>query len=134
MTSTIDRYTCLKTLGRGLSATVKLASDPTGQKFALKIFDMRDAKHSELLLDTLRQEVAAYEKLEHKNIVQLIHFCEDSVERREFDGREKRVAYMVLEYVESRELFEFCTHGAIKHSVCRALFLQMLQAVHFVHE
>jgi hypothetical protein len=36
----VREYTLEKTLGSGFSAKVKLASDPQGNQYALKIFDL----------------------------------------------------------------------------------------------
>ena len=38
--ATLDQYTIIKTLGSGVSAKVKLAEDPQGNRYALKIFKL----------------------------------------------------------------------------------------------
>ena len=57
MPSTIDNFTCIKTLGSGISAKVKLATLPDGNRVALKIFDKTNPKNSQKAMETLKQEV-----------------------------------------------------------------------------
>jgi serine/threonine protein kinase len=65
MPSTIDQYTCIKTLGSGISAVVKLATDPQGQYVALKIFSKSNPQNTAQALKTLQDEVSAYMTLKH---------------------------------------------------------------------
>ena len=44
--ATIDQYTLEKTLGSGFSAKVKLASDPQGNQYALKIFNLNNPQNT----------------------------------------------------------------------------------------
>ena len=46
MPSTLDNFTCIKTLGSGISAKVKLATSADGTRVALKIFDKTNPKNS----------------------------------------------------------------------------------------
>ena len=49
------------------------------------------------------------------------------------NGRQVSVAYMVLEFVQGGELFDFVSLGAVSEPVCRYYFKQMLQVMHYVH-
>lgn len=60
MPSTLDQYTLVKTLGSGISATVKLATDASGKRFALKIFDKSNLNNSDKAMETLKKEVEIY--------------------------------------------------------------------------
>jgi len=53
MPAKIDNYTCSRTLGSGISAKVKLATTPEGQKVALKVFDKTNPTNSAQALITL---------------------------------------------------------------------------------
>ena len=46
MPSRIDQYTCVKTLGAGISAKVKLATTPDNRRVALKVFDKTNANNT----------------------------------------------------------------------------------------
>jgi len=47
MPATIDNYTCIETLGSGISAKVKLATAPDGSRVAIKVFDKTNPANSE---------------------------------------------------------------------------------------
>jgi serine/threonine protein kinase len=65
MPSKIDQYTCIKTLGSGISAKVKLATDPQGQYVALKVFNKSNPQNTVQAMKTLQDEVNAYMTLKH---------------------------------------------------------------------
>lgn len=69
MPSQIDEYTCHQTLGSGISAKVKLAINPQGHRFAIKIFDKANPQNSAQSLKTLKQEVEVYKNLKHPYMV-----------------------------------------------------------------
>lgn len=47
MPSTIDSYTCIETLGSGISAKVKLATAADGTRVAIKVFDKTNPANTE---------------------------------------------------------------------------------------
>ena len=54
MPSKIDNYyTCIRTLGSGMSAKVKLATSPDGNQVALKVFDKTNPYNSKAAIETL---------------------------------------------------------------------------------
>jgi len=122
----------VKTLGSGVSAKVKLAQTDKGEFCALKIFAKDNPVNTEQAMKTLQDEVSAYRTLKHKNIVNLFDFKEDATWIHG-DGRTEQVAYMVLEFVNGGELFDFVALAPFKESICRFYFKQMLQAIHHAH-
>ena len=77
--ATIDEYTLEKTLGSGFSAKVKLASDPQGNQYALKIFDLTNPQNNSKAIELLKKEVDSTQKLDHHNIVKYYAFKENSI-------------------------------------------------------
>ena len=57
MSSRIDRYTLGKTMGMGFSAKVKAAYDDQGNKFAIKLIDMRKIQQKEAFVAQLLEEI-----------------------------------------------------------------------------
>jgi serine/threonine protein kinase len=49
------------------------------------------------------------------------------------DGSKMDIAYMVLEYIPRAEVFYYLAGNFFNDDVCRHLFLQMLDAVEFLH-
>jgi len=134
MPSNIDHFECVKTLGSGISAKVKLAKDKNNndQLVALKVFDKSNTINNTQAMKTLKEEVAAYSSLSHSNMVSLISFKEDAIWKKS-DGRTVKIAYMVLEFVSGGELFDFVALSAFSESICRFYFKQMLQVIHHAH-
>lgn len=132
MPSTIDNYTCIKTLGAGVSAKVKLCKDENDQLFALKVFRKNNPANTAQAMKTLQDEVNAYQTLNHKHIVNLVAFKADATWVHSSKEPEQ-VAYMVLEYVAGGELFEYVALSPFKETICRTYFKQMLQALHHSH-
>lgn len=64
--------------------------------------------------------------------MQLISFKDDAIWKKS-DG-EVKVAYMVLEFVNGGELFEFIAISPFTPSICRYYFKQMLQAIYHAQE
>ena len=132
MPSRVDNYTLGKTLGAGVSAKVKLAQDPQGNQYALKIFDLQNENVTQKTVELLRNEVAIYRNLKHENIVRLFDFKENAEKIN--DRKEvKKVHYIVLEFVTGGELFDYVALQAFKPEICRFYFSQMLKALHLVH-
>jgi|DEB19_MinimDraft_3_1074340.scaffolds.fasta_scaffold760676_1 hypothetical protein len=53
MPSQIDNYKCIRTLGKGISAKVKLAETPDGKKFAIKVFDKSNPQNNQKTMEVL---------------------------------------------------------------------------------
>jgi serine/threonine protein kinase len=134
MPSKIGPYTCTKTLGRGITSVVKLATDPEGKQFAIKVFEKDNSQVDEQLLKALRAEVACLKEIpHHNNIVNMMQFNENGTWEKS-SGEVKPIMYVVLELISGGELFDFvASGGALPENVCRYYFRQMLSALHALH-
>jgi serine/threonine protein kinase len=122
----IDDFTLGKTLGKGFSATVKLARKANDdQEYALKII-----KSSPEALLYFEDEVAAMEKLQHENIVRYFGSKRDAIWRKE-SGKEVRVCYIVFEVLPNGDLHDLVTEcGFFGERKTRALARVIMQAYH----
>ena len=125
MPSKLDNYVCTKTLGAGISAKVKLATDQTGKKVALKIFDKSLPYNNAKVMETIRKEVEVYSTLNHPYMVRLLAFKEDAMWVKS-SGAQIRVAYMALELITGGELFDFVALEYFNEKTSRYFFKQML--------
>lgn len=132
MPSTLDHYTCIKTLGSGISAKVKLGQTADGKRYALKIYDKSNPSNSAKALETLEKETSSYQKLKHPYMVNLIDFKDHAIWNKS-DGRQIPVAYMVLELLEGGELFDYVALKQFPVDICRYYFQQALQVMHYMH-
>ena len=71
MPSRIAQFECIRTLGDGATAKVKLAVGPDGKNVAIKIFN---TGLSPKMQQALYAEIETMEKLKHPNIVNQIGF------------------------------------------------------------
>ena len=70
----MDKYEIGEQIGKGGYSLVYKATDKeTGKEYALKIVKKRDYKFN----DTIRKEIDLHSKLDHPNIIKLIHSSED---------------------------------------------------------
>jgi serine/threonine protein kinase len=97
MPSNLDNYVCTKTLGEGAFGKVKEATDATGNKVAIKIFN-KSKLGGDKVIDSLKKEMAIYSTLSHPHMINLIAFKENAIWVKS-DGRQIEVAYMVLELI-----------------------------------
>ncbi|RDW80079.1 hypothetical protein BP6252_04717 [Coleophoma cylindrospora] len=135
-----------KTLGQGATARVRLARHATsGQEAAIKIVQKKSAKISQAgsladldkadakLGDTvdgvrrmpigIEREVAIMKLIQHPHIMKLYDIWENRTE-----------IYLVLEYVDSGELFEHITRcGRLDEEEAIKYFRQILSAVGYCH-
>jgi len=119
--SKLDNYVCIKTLGSGISAKVKLATDQTNKKVAIKIFDKSNPYNNSKVLETIRKEVEVYSTLSHPYMVRLLAFKEDA-EQIKSNGKRVKVAYMVLELITGGELFDFVALEHFNEKTSRYFF------------
>ena len=133
MPSKLDHYVCIKTLGAGISAKVKLATDSrTQQRVALKIFDKSNELNTVIAIQTIRTELEALTILDHPYMVKVIDFKEDAILKKS-NGDKRQVAYLALELITGGELFDFVAQEYFNENICRFYFKQMLSALHFAH-
>ena len=74
MTCKIDHYSLSETLGRGVSATVKLARREDNPKVecAAKIFDLGSSATAKRTLAQLQTEIKVQRQLDHIHIVKVV--------------------------------------------------------------
>jgi serine/threonine protein kinase len=126
--SKLGRYELRRILGRGAMGVVYEGFDPNlGRRVAVKTI----LKSNELDAETERaysarfiQEAKAVARLNHPNIVQVYDF-----------GLENEVAYLVMEFIEGREIRSFFdAHESFSIAESVRIMGDLLDALDFAHE
>lgn len=123
-----------RTIGKGSSGRVRIARhSKTGQYAAVKIVS-KSALNSHLsmkhmdeeaqrILHSIEREIVIMKLIEHPNIMRLYDVWETSTE-----------LYLILEYVEGGELFDYlCDKGRLSTSEALGHFQQIITAVSYCH-
>ena len=122
-----------KTLGKGFSAEVKLATDPSGAEFAIKMFDLENPSFNKRAFRLLKEEIHATTSLDNRHIVKYLDFKEDATIVQK-NGSTKRVAYIVQELVSGGELFDYISNsGAVSESICKFYFKQLVSGLYHMY-
>ncbi|KAH8175821.1 protein kinase domain-containing protein [Sarocladium implicatum] len=132
---TIEDYTVLEDMGQGAYGQVKLARNKrTGKKAVLKYVTKRrilvDTWTRDRKLGTVPLEIHVLEYLRrpefrHPNIVEMEGFFEDDV---------NYYIEMVPHGLPGMDLFDYIELRAnMEESECRSIFVQVAQAIHFLH-
>jgi serine/threonine protein kinase len=123
----LGRYQIKGVLGKGAMGLVYDGLDPSlDRRVAIKTIltstlDESTARHYSL---RFKREVRAVARLNHPNIVQVYDF-----------GTEGELAYIVMEYIEGKELKEyFDKKHAFDLGTIFRLMLELLDALDFAHE
>lgn len=119
----VGDYLLLHTLGKGVSGEVKLGQHcVTGERVAIKIMEKSwIRKHN--MVAAVTREINLMTGLKHKNVVQLIAVMNSKVK-----------VYMVMEYVDGRELYEeICSNGKIQEKQARNYLSQIIEGVSYCH-
>ncbi|OBZ73948.1 Serine/threonine-protein kinase HSL1 [Grifola frondosa] len=124
-----------RTIGKGSSGRVRIARhSKTGQYAAVKIvsknalLNSRISLHSlgdeaERILHSIEREIVIMKLIEHPNIMRLYDVWETSTE-----------LYLILEYVEGGELFDYlCNKGRLSSSEALGYFQQIITAINYCH-
>ncbi|KAF8556413.1 Pkinase-domain-containing protein [Imleria badia] len=122
-----------RTIGKGSSGRVRIARHAkTGQYAAVKIVSKhhlnsttlpRPADTPEHMRLSIEREIVLMKLVEHPNVMRLYDVWETSSE-----------LYLILEYVEGGELFDYlCTRGRLAPSEALACFQQIIAAVDYCH-
>ena len=127
-----NKFTCIQTLGSGAQAKVKLARDNQNKQVAIKIFKLDQTNNDSPAMRAIEAEVSAYKALMHPNIVQLYDFVPEAFQVHP-DGREERVAFMVMEYVSGGSLINFLLLRKFEPPITRFYFKQLLKALFHAH-
>jgi BR serine/threonine kinase len=120
----VGRYVLSETLGEGSASKVKLGIDrETGEKVAVKIISTAVlAEHPDLEIKVHR-EIALMRLVNHPNVLRIIGVLES-----------RKHIYLVLEYAEKGELFNFLlSKGLLPEQLALDIFRQILLAVESLH-
>jgi serine/threonine protein kinase len=119
---TFGNFTYQRTLGQGTFSAVVLCTNRSGKSYAVKVFSRRHLVEQQLF-DRFEREVRVMESLKHPNIVAL----EQVVFTEEF-------IYLVMEYCERGELYEFLgNYGVMSLPFVARAFKQITEAICFIH-
>ncbi|KAI0343257.1 Pkinase-domain-containing protein [Trametopsis cervina] len=124
-----------RTIGKGASGRVRIARhSKTGQHAAVKIvskqmllnsrMSMNDVgDEAERVLLSLEREIVIMKLIDHPNILRLYDVWETSTE-----------LYLILEYAEGGELFEYlCDKGPLSKTEALSHFQQIMTALDYCH-
>ena len=121
---TKGNYIVGKTLGEGAFGHVKLGLHTlTNEKVAIKILDKTRMKEEEDDYHRVKKEIDILKKMKHRHIIQLYEIIES-----------KDKIYLVLEYCEGKELFDYIVDNQklIEYEACR-IFQQLINGVEYLH-
>ena len=132
---TVDKYTILKTLGKGTYSKVKLGYDASeGKYFAVKIHKSDDPEFTAEHKKTVMNEVKQIWELDgHPNVLKLVNFIATSTMKNA--STEIPVeCIIVLDYISGGELFYYVANsGAFSEPVARYYFKQMIDGLEYIH-
>ncbi|KAI0766949.1 Pkinase-domain-containing protein [Trametes elegans] len=124
-----------RTIGKGSSGRVRLARHTkTGQYAAVKIVSKTALLNSrmslsslgeeaERILHSIEREIVIMKLIDHPNIMRLYDVWETSTE-----------LYLILEYVEGGELFDYiCSKGRLVAKEALGYFQQIITAIDYCH-
>ncbi|KAG2039905.1 kinase-like domain-containing protein [Suillus americanus] len=121
-----------RTIGKGSSGRVRIARhSKTGQYAAVKIVSKNILMNSitklvdsaEHMLLSIEREIVIMKLIDHPNIMRLYDVWETSSE-----------LYLILEYVEGGELFDYlCNKGRLSTSEALGYFQQIISAIDYCH-
>lgn len=126
---TIGPYRLIRELGTGGMGSVWLAARADGaikREVALKL--PHTGLHRQLLAERFRRELDILAALDHPNIARLY---DAGIANK--DSTDAGQPYMALEYVDGTPIDQYCRDAKLNIRDKVALFLQVLDAVHFAH-
>ncbi|OAX43216.1 Pkinase-domain-containing protein [Rhizopogon vinicolor AM-OR11-026] len=128
----IGQWKVGRTIGKGSSGRVRIARhSKTGQYAAVKIVSknvlmnsIRElAEPTEHVLLSIEREIVIMKLIDHPNIMRLYDVWETSTE-----------LYLILEYVEGGELFDYlCNKGRLSTFEALTYFQQIISAIDYCH-
>lgn len=121
----VGPYVLSHTLGEGTTGKVKLAFEKeTGQQVAIKIISKAAFNQRPELQQKVKREIALMRLVEHPNILRLIDVLESN-----------RHLYIILEYAEQGELFDFLVSNRfLTEEVALEFFRQIVLALEYLHK
>ncbi|EPY49848.1 CAMK/RAD53 protein kinase Cds1 [Schizosaccharomyces cryophilus OY26] len=128
VTSNVNRYEVLRTLGTGTFAVVKLAVDlESGECYAIKVINKKKillTSSEKRATEMFQREIEILKTLHHPGVVQ----C-----REVFETDEE--LFIVMEYVEGGDLMDFLiANGSIDEQDCKPLLKEILETLIYLHE
>jgi len=124
-TESIGRYRVVGTLGQGAMGRVYLADDPgLGMKVAIKLIKRDNMLENEVILARFRREAVLGARIRHPNIIAIYDVGHDI----------NHGPYMVMEYVDGRELAEILKEGSATISEKLDWLRQIAKALRCAHE
>ncbi|KAH0795672.1 CAMK family protein kinase [Histomonas meleagridis] len=120
----IGDFVITKVLGSGTTGKVKLAVKKTnGTQVAIKIIKKSSFDSKPSLEQKIHREIALMRLLVHPSLLNLMEVCES-----------KRHLYMVLEYAENGELFDFLiSRRRLEPQVAINFFRQIIYGLEYLH-
>ena len=123
-----------RTLGKGISAKVKLGVSEYNAKYAMKIFRKDNPILQHFSFDHLKEEIRMINKLDHKHVIKYFKFKENAT-MIDKDGRPVEVAYIAQELIINGEFYDYVKNsGPFSERIARYYFNQILQGVQHIHE
>lgn len=124
-TESIGRYRVVGTLGQGAMGRVYLAEDPgLGMKVAIKLIKRDNMLENEVILARFRREAVLGARIRHPNIVAIYDVGQDI----------NHGPYMVMEYVDGRELADILKEGFATLGEKLDWLRQIAKALRCAHE
>jgi serine/threonine protein kinase len=128
-----NQYYLEKYLGGGITSKVYLGKTLNGtDAYALKLIDPRDGKW-------FRNEIKSLEEINHPNVIKLHGHGEGELVFN--DGRSRFLAYLALEHLPNRELFDYVYYPYKKmgeagfgEQLGRLIFIQILEGINECHK
>jgi len=130
-----NKYNLIKTIGLGATATVKLAQEiGKSEILAIKLLKNSDSQTKNFNLKNFNSEINTLRKLNHENIINLIDSGNGTVKK--VNGITKQKNYIVLEYAENSELFDFIyfPKRGLGEKIGKGLFKQLLSGLDACHK
>lgn len=128
----IGPYRLIRELGAGGMGSVWLAVRSDGaikREVALKL--PHTGLHRKLLAERFKRELDILASLDHPNIARL--YDAGIANEQDEDTIHRGQPYMALEYVDGKPIDQYCRDTKLNVRDKVALFLQVLDAVHFAH-
>ena len=132
----LGKYEVRREVGRGGMGIVYEGFDPViGRRVALKTFitEYFDGTQSDNLLTRLRREAQAAGRLNHRNIIAVYDYGEDTVKNA--DGADATTAYIAMEFVEGRSLESyFEARERFPMGEIQRIMAELLDALQYSHD
>ncbi len=129
-----NKYNLIKNIGNGATATVKLAQEiGKGEIYAVKLLS-DEIRTRTANLKHFNAEVENLKKLMHENIINLIDSGTGTVTK--LNGITKQKNFLVLEYAENCELFDYIYFAkkGLGEYIAKGYFKQLLLGLQACHK